>query len=84
MLRLRDSKGRLINVGIDPYFVEICDNNGDVGTVFYQPEPNIVSQIEPATEEANIYSDKYNVKFVKVIDLAGHHENLFKEFSDSK
>ena len=84
MLRLRDSRGNLMNVGSEPYFIEICDNNGDVGTVFYQPEASVVSQIEPATEEAQMYSDKYNVKFVKVIDLAGHHENVFKELSDSK
>ena len=84
MLRIRDISGELLEISSKPYFIEICDSNGDVGMVFYQSEPNIVTQVEPKSEEANVYSDKYNVQFVKVIDLSKHHEDVFKKSGNSK
>ena len=83
MLRVRDMSGNLLDVNSKPYFVEICDTEGDIGMVFYQSEPNTITQIEPESEEANVYSDKYKVQFAKVIDLAKHHEDVFKESSHS-
>lgn len=84
MLRIRDKSGNLINVESKPHFVEICDVEGKVGTVFYQSEPNVVTQIEPESEEANVYSDRYNVKFARIIDLVKHHEDVFQESGDSQ
>jgi hypothetical protein len=83
MLRIRSASGDLIDLESKPYFVEICDSEGDIGMVFYQSEPNTVTQIEPKSEEANVYSAKYNVQFVKVIDLTKHHENVFQESGNS-
>jgi len=83
MLRIRNISGDLVDVESKPYFIEICDSNGDVGMVFYQSEPNTVTQIEPKSEEANVYSDKYNVQFVKVIDLSKHHEDVFQKSGNS-
>ena len=83
MLRIRNISGELINVESKPYFIEICDSNGDIGMVFYQSAPNTVTQIEPKSEEATVYSDKYNVQFVKILDLSRHHEDVFQESSNS-
>ena len=83
MLRIRDISGNLVKVDSKPYFVEICDTEGDIGMVFYQSEPNTVTQIEPESEEANVYSDRYKVQFVKVVDLVKHHEDVFKKSGNS-
>ena len=84
MLKIRSAAGNLINVDSHPHFVEICDDDGNIGVVFYQPRENVITQIEPGTEEAAVYANKYNVKFVKIIDLTQHHEYVFKEPGDSK
>jgi hypothetical protein len=83
MIKLRTLGGKLIESPDLPAYVEICDKAGNPAIVFYQPTENMVSQLMAGTSEFNTYTSRIKSKESKVIDLQMHHENVFKELSNS-
>lgn len=74
MIRLRKKNGDLVNLEDEVVFVEICDMDKNPAMVLYQNEA-MISQITPDTEEAEIYQNRFNCKFAKIIDLKDRYED---------
>ena len=79
MIKLRDSKGNLIPTPSNPLFIEICDKAGNPAMIFYQPNENVVSQINKGSQDFDNYLRKHDLHSSKVIDLKKHHEDVFEE-----
>ena len=79
MVKLRDSKGKVIETPSAPLFIEICDKAGKPAMVFYQPNENVVTQITAGSKDFDNYIARYNTDSSKVIDLTKHHEDVFQE-----
>ena len=73
MIRLRKKTGEVVDIDEDIKFIELCDNAGDPGIIFFQ-NGTLISQIMPNTPESKMYASKFNCKFVKVIDLKDRYE----------
>ena len=75
MIKLRDKEGKSESIESSASFVEICDLEGNPALVFYMPEPGAISTISGDSQEGEIYSNKYNVSFSKVIDLEDRYKD---------
>jgi hypothetical protein len=75
MIRLRSKNGSEVELDKSVDFIELCDSNGGIGYVFYSPEANTITKIEPNTEESKMYSDRFNVEFVRVIDIRDRYKD---------
>lgn len=66
-LRLRKPNGDVVQIPPDVTFVEVCDQNGDVGALFIvDPTTNKIMRVGKGDEEAVRYTAIYGVQFVDV------------------
>jgi len=68
MIKIRKSDGNTIELDKDHSFVEICDTAGHPALVFYE-NGGAISQITPGSQSSKMYAKKFDIEFVKVIDL---------------
>ena len=75
MIRLRSKEGKEIPLDDSAAFIELCDSDGGIGCVFYKPDEEATVQIEPDSDEAELYSNRFGVKFIKVFDIRDRYDD---------
>ena len=77
MIRIRNKQGDLITIPEDATFIELCSQDGKVGSVFYESNNNTTNVFNFDDPEAEVYGKRFKTEFVdKVIDLGNRYEEV--------
>lgn len=67
MIRVRNDKGKVLQLAANVKFVELCDNKGNLALLIHQPAPDVIRYYTQNDPEFQRYIKAYGVKMTEVI-----------------
>lgn len=69
MIRVRTTNGKSYTMNDSARFIELCNEDGEVGVIVFMKDDGVVQIIHPNEEEFANYIKSYNLKSTTVTNI---------------